>query len=292
MKAFTLQQGSHHQTALRKCLFVLAILGQIGLSSSLLAQHEHHGGQAAEDRVNDTQDASTGSAELAAARRMLHHKNGGLSHWMFLSDRLEYQKDGEQEVALFDWSGWYGKDLNRLLIEAEGELDLTTDEFEDAELRVYFSHAISKYFDVKVGLRHDIEPTTMPGGDRRTHAAFGLRGLAPYWFEVDGEVFLSEDGDVSARIETEYEVLFTQRLIGQFRFELDANVQEVPELSLGSGLSSTEAGFRLRYEIKREFAPYVGIAWKRAFGGTADFLRDSGDDTKGLSGVVGLRFWY
>ena len=121
---------------------------------------------------------------------------------------------------------------------------------------------------------------------------FGVQGLAPYWFEVDAAAFVSDDGDVSARLEAEYELFLTQKLILQPRAELDFAVQDVPELGIGSGLSTAEAGLRLRYEFRREFAPYIGVSWRRAFGETADFTRADGEDVESISFVAGLRLWF
>ncbi|RME61879.1 MAG: copper resistance protein B, partial [Alphaproteobacteria bacterium] len=141
--------------------------------------------------------------------------------------------------------------------------------------------------DLQAGVRHDFEPDPS-----RTFGVIGIQGLAPYWFEIDAAAFISGDGDVSARIEAEYELLLTQRLILQPRVELNFAVQEVEELGIGSGLSIAEAGLRLRYEIDRQFAPYVGFSWNRKIGDTADFARADGEDVGALSFVAGLRMWF
>jgi copper resistance protein B len=120
----------------------------------------------------------------------------------------------------------------------------------------------------------------------------GIEGLAPYWFEVDAVAFVSNKGDVSARFEGEYDLRLTQKLILQPRIELDLALQDVPEIGLGSGLSAAEAGLRLRYEIAPEFAPYVGVAYERAFGDTAGFRRAAGEEAGGLSLLVGVRAWF
>jgi copper resistance protein B len=119
-----------------------------------------------------------------------------------------------------------------------------------------------------------------------------VQGLAPYWFEVDAAAFLSTKGDLTARVEAEYDQRITQRLILQPRVEFDLAAQDVPELGIGSGLSTAELGARLRYEFKPQFAPYVGVEYERAFGDTADFRRAEGEDVGGWSFLIGLRAWF
>jgi copper resistance protein B len=136
-------------------------------------------------------------------------------------------------------------------------------------------------------VRHDFKPDPS-----RTYGVLGIQGLAPYWFEVDAAGFVSNEGDVSARLEAEYDFLFTQKLILQPRTELNFAVQDVKELGIGSGLSTAELGLRLRYEIVREFAPYVGVSWTRLVGKTEDFARDEGEDVSSVSFVAGVPLWF
>ncbi|WP_374516184.1 copper resistance protein B, partial [Brevundimonas sp.] len=117
-------------------------------------------------------------------------------------------------------------------------------------------------------------------------------GLAPHWWEVDAAAFLSTEGDLTARVEAEYDQRLTQRLILQPRFEVDLSASDIPELGLGSGLTSVEAGLRLRYEFRREFAPYVGVEWSRALGDTADLVEAAGGDPEETRFVLGLRAWF
>ena len=192
----------------------------------------------------------------------------------------------DEEVLVFDGQGWYGGDINKLWIKAEAEYSFEEDELEDAEIQALWSRAIAPYFDVQAGLRYDLEPKG------RTHAVIGLQGLAPYWFEVDAAAFVSTEGDVTARIEAEYELLLTQRLILQPRLEAALSAQDIPELQIGSGLTNLDAGLRLRYEVLREFAPYVGVEWQRAIGDTADFIEASGGEKDQTALLVGVRTWF
>ena len=224
---------------------------------------------------------------LAASRAALHHHMGGQQIPMLFVDRLEYRSNEGDAQLLWDAQASYGGDINRVLLKTEGEYALDEEDTEAAEVQALYSRAVSAYFDVQAGLRYDPQPTP-----DRYSAVLGFQGLAPYWFELDVAAFVSERGDVSARLEAEYDLLLTQRLILQPRVELDAALQDVPELGRGSGLGGVAAGLRLRYEIRREFAPYIGVEWERALGDTADFSRADGDSVSRLSWVAGFRCWF
>lgn len=228
-----------------------------------------------------------GKQAMDEALQAFRRASGGTAHYLLLGERLEYQTNEGDPAFLWDTQGWVGGDINRLWVKAEGEYLLEDELFEEAELQALYSRAISPYFDLQAGVRHDFEPDPS-----RSFGVLGVQGLAPYWFEVDASAFVSDDGNLSARIEAEYELLLTQRLIAQPRTELSFAIQDVPELGIGSGLSSAELGLRLRYEIRREFAPYVGVSWVRAVGESADFAREEGEDVGSVSFVAGLRLWY
>ena len=217
----------------------------------------------------------------------LAKEHGGALMTMVRGERLEYARDDGEESLLWDLELWLGGDLNKLWIKTEGVYEPDAGEVADGEAQALWSHAVSRYFDLQAGVRFDFEPEPT-----RAHAVIGLQGLAPYWFEIDTALFVSDDGDVSARFEAEYDILLTQRLIAQPRFELELAAQEVPELGIGSGVPAVGAGLRLRYEIVRELAPYVGIAWEELTGDTADLARAAGEPTSSTSLLVGLRFWY
>jgi len=203
------------------------------------------------------------------------------------ADRFEYQRNKGSNALLWDGQGWIGGDYNRFWLKTEGEYLGEAGKLEDAEIQGLYSRPISPFFDFQAGVRQDLQP-----GARRTFGVVGVQGLAPYWFEVDAGLFISHDGDVSAGVETEYEMRLTQRLILQPRAELNFALHDVERLAIGPGLSTAESGARLRYEFKREFAPYIGVAWVRAAGATADFLRRGGKTPSNLSIVVGIRFWH
>lgn len=210
---------------------------------------------------------------------------GGQKFATLMVDRLEVRNEGDQGALLWDTKGWYGGDLTKLRLKAEGVLDLAGP-VEDAQFQALYSRAISTYFDVNAGLRQDVG-----AGPDRTHLVLGVEGLAPYWFDVDTAAFLSDKGELTARIEAEYELLFTQRLILQPRAEVDFAAQDVPERGIGAGLSKFELGLRLRYELAREYAPYIGLAWEHDVA-NASFTRAEGGDPSALLALVGVRAWF
>jgi copper resistance protein B len=224
--------------------------------------------------------------EMAAAREAVQAGSGHQTDWYVQIDRFETQFGGDENTQVWDTQGWYGGDINKLWFKAEGEYSFGTDEIEDAELQALWSRAISPYFDFQAGVRYDFEP----GG--RTHTVVGVQGLAPYWFELDAAAFVSTKGDVTARIEAEYEFLLSQRLILQPRAEINLSAQDIPELQIGSGITNIEAGLRLRYEFVREFAPYIGVAWQSSLGETADIIKAAGGETARTVFVLGIRAWY
>jgi len=204
----------------------------------------------------------------------------------FQADRMEYRAHNGKDGYVWDAQGWIGDDHNKLWGKSEGE-GAFGEAIENAEAQALYSRPVSPFFDVQAGLRQDLG-----SGPDRTYGVIGLQGLVPYWFEVDSAFFISDKGDVTARIEAEYELLFTQRLVLQPRAELNFAFQDVDEQGVGSGLSTAEVGARLRYEFTRQFAPYVGISWERAVGDTADFVRAEGGDPGTTSFVAGIRLWF
>ena len=209
---------------------------------------------------------------------------------LVLFDLLEYQQTGTENPVTWDMLWWIGGDFTRLWIKSEGAHSTTVGSG-DVEVQALFSRLFAPFWEWQAGLRLDIRYGT---GTARTRvlAVVGLEGLAPYWFEMEPAVFVSQDGDISARVTTTYDMFVTQRLIAQPRIEVNAAVQDVPEFGVGSGLNDLDLGFRLRYEIRREYAPYVGISWLRRFAGTADLARLSGGAVSDLAAVGGLRVWF
>ena len=225
-------------------------------------------------------------SDMGGAREELRAEQGAFRAYSILIDQLEVRIGNGEEGYRWDAQGWYGGDINKLYITTEGEGSFG-EETEDAEVQALWSRAITPWFDFQAGLRYDFRPEP-----KRGHLVVGLQGLMPYLFEVDAAAFVSDDGDVSARVEAEYDLLMTQRLILQPRAEVNLAVQEVAELGIGSGINDVELGVRLRYEFAREFAPYVGVHWERKLGETADFARDEGESVDDLFFLAGVRIWF
>lgn len=204
---------------------------------------------------------------------------------MLVIDQLEVRTSDESNPVIWDAEGWVGKDLNKLWIKSDGTY--VDSQIEETELQLLYSRAIMPFWDLQLGWRRNIRPSP-----DRDWIAFGAKGLAPYYFDVDAAFFVGDSGRTSLRFKAEYDFMLTQRLILVPDLELNLYGQDDYETGIGSGLSSIEAGLRLRYEIRREFAPYIGLNWTGLYGRTADLARDEGEDTNELQFVVGIRSWF
>jgi copper resistance protein B len=214
-----------------------------------------------------------------------HAVHDNAVHRFALLDRLETWNEDDASPIAWEGSGWIGTDLNRAWIRSEGEaLD---GRVESANVELFYGRAIARWWDAVVGVRHDFGD-----GPSRTFAAVGVMGLAPYMFEVEATAYLGESGQTGLGLEAEYETLFTNRLILQSVIEAEAWGKDDPARGIGSGLAKVEAGFRLRYEFTRKFAPYVGIVRERVFGQTADFREAKGVEVDDTRFVIGLRTWF
>jgi copper resistance protein B len=231
------------------------------------------------------QDAHEPGA-MAHAKDHLLQMHGNSLNYLVIGERLENQVHDGESSLVWEAQGWFGYDINKLWVKTEGLYDSETNHTKDLELHALWSHAIAPYWDVQVGWRHDFEYSS------RNYAVIGLMGLAPYWFEVDATAFLSDDGDASARLEAEYELRFSQRLILQPRVELNYDFSNVSEASFGQGMHTGEFGLRLRYEFRREIAPYLGVTWKKTWGGETSIMQTTKQNTNETSIVLGVRAWY
>lgn len=210
-----------------------------------------------------------------------------MTHSKFLLDQFEHAFAEPSDALHFNFLGWIGGDYNRLWLKSEGEKRYSG-ALEDTDVQVLYGRLISPFWDFQGGARYF---RARPGAPSRGSAVIGVQGLAPYWFEVEAAAFISHKGEVSSRLEAEYDLRLTQRLIAQPRAEVNLAVQSVRELGIGRGFNDGEFGLRLRYEIRREFAPYAGIVWTSRFGQTADFARREGEPVRNLGLVLGIRMW-
>lgn len=204
---------------------------------------------------------------------------------MLLFDRLEYFDGRDGHGTAFDAQAWYGNDENRLWLKAEGET--VAGRLQDLRVEALWDRPVSAFWDMQAGGRHDAGI-----GPDRNWAAFGIQGLAPYWFELQATVYVGQSGRTALRFDSEYELLLTQRLILQPRFEANLYGRDDPRRGIGSGLSDAALGLRLRYEITRRFAPYLGVEFERRFGKTATLARSSGEPAFDSRIVAGMRFWF
>ena len=202
-------------------------------------------------------------------------------------DQLEYRQQDGNDLIVWEGQGRIGDDENKLTLKTEGEYVRNADLFENAEFQLLYQRLISDFFDAQIGIRQDIKPDPS-----RTFGVIGINGLAPQWFETDASFFVSQKGDTSLRLEAEYDILFTQRLVLEPSAEINIAFSNDEKTGVGSGLSDVELGLRLRYEIAREFAPYIGINWERKIGKTSDFASEEGEDPNVFSVVAGLRIFF
>ncbi len=211
------------------------------------------------------------------------HPHGSEAYHMF---KLEtgYGAGQEGPVASWDFDGWYGTDENKLWLKSEGENSDGT--LEKAEFWAMYSRNVSTFWDVQGGIRHDIQPHST------SYAVLGVEGLAPYFFETEAHLFVSDEGDITARVRQENDFLVTQRLILQPYAELNLSAQDVDEQEVGAGFTDGEIGLQTRYEITRKFAPYVDVRYERKFGETSSMAKSNGEDNDNLVAGVGLRLMF
>lgn len=205
-------------------------------------------------------------------------------NFQVLFDQLEWQFVHGEPGSRWDSKAWIGGDRNRLWIRSEG--DAVDGILDTAEAQVLFGRSITRWWDVVAGVRFDARPSPS-----HTWAALGIQGTAPMFFDVQATAFGGQSGHLAARVEVEYDLLLTQRLVLQPLVELSLAAASDPDRGIGAGLSTGEVGFRLRYEIRRELAPYAGVVWHRKLFGTGDAARERGGDAGGWHVVSGLRFW-
>ncbi|MBL8552215.1 MAG: copper resistance protein B [Hyphomonadaceae bacterium] len=220
--------------------------------------------------------------EMAAARRQLRREHGGAIVSNLMADIAEFQLGDDETRFHWEGEGWIGGDINRFVLKTEGEAG--EDDVESAEVQALYSRAIGPYFDLQAGVRYDIEPSP-----HRAYAVLGFEGVAPYWFETTGALFVSDQGEVSARLEGSYDARLTQRLILQPRAEINVSADDVAERAMGSGLTDVELGLRLRYDITRNVSPYIGVSYETKLGDTADYARAAGEDESDARFVAGVR---
>lgn len=205
---------------------------------------------------------------------------------LFHAFRLETDYGGGTDgpVASWDFDGWIGGDYNKLWLKSEGER--SDGETEQAEFWALYSRNIATFWDLQAGIRHDMQPQST------NYFVFGIEGLAPYFIETEAHLFISDEGDFTARLRREHDLLITQRLILQPYGEINLSAQDVPEQEIGAGFTEGEIGLQTRYEFTRKFAPYVDFRYERKFGETSSIAKDEGEDNDDFIAAVGLRLMF
>ena len=211
-------------------------------------------------------------------------------YWLGI-DQLEWRGNDGPDALRWDLQGWWGTDRHKAWLKSEGEQSTEGPSAGDAEVQLLYSRMIAPFWDAQIGVRQDFLFGAGPNRER-TFGVLGLQGLARYWFELEPSLFVSDDGDVSFRLAGTYDLYVTQRLVAQPRLELNAAASDASRFGIESGVNDIELGLRLRYEIRREFAPYLGVNWLRRLGDTADLARNEGEEIDVVGVVVGIRIQF
>ena len=232
-------------------------------------------------------DARSGdySDGIAASPARGLHMHGGAPAGMLLIDQLEAFHGRDANGQSWEIQGWYGNDSDKLWLRSEGER--SHGKLEDGNVEAFWNRNVATFWSTQLGVRHDFGE-----GPARSWAAFGVQGLAPYWFELEATGYAGAGGRTAARLRAEYELLFTQRLILQPEAEINLYGKNDPQRRIGRGISDVQFSLRLRYEIRRQFAPYVGVNWVRRVGTSADYARQDRQPVLDRQIVAGVRIWF
>lgn len=271
--------------AVTRRLVRVALVSVVLAAAPTASRAQQAGTQADQDDEPRTPTPLLTDADRAAAFPDIdvHAPHGDSTHAFFLFDEIEWQTT-EHNALHWETHAWIGGDRNRLWIRTDSTGD---DREQGAVAQVLYGRAFARWWDVVAGVRQDIG-----AGPAQTWAAFGVQGLAPYWFEIEATGFLSEGGQTAARFEVEYELLVTNRLVVQPRFETNLYGKASAARRIGAGISNLELGLRVRYEFRRELAPYVGVVWDNLLGATAEFAETAGERFDGPRLVAGVRVWF
>jgi copper resistance protein B len=248
---------------------------------------------AAEHVPPDPPTAALGPMSAREMSRMME-MDDTRSFGTVIIDQLEWRNADAGSAAAWDAEAWYGGDYNKLWLKTEGQsFDATGPQTGrrgsslEASADLLWDRIISRWWNLQAGLRQDFGD-----GPGRTWGAFGIEGLAPFGVDAQATLYLGEEGRSALRVKAEYDLYLTQRLVVQPKIEANAYGRADPQRNVGTGLSNADLGLRLRYEFRREFAPYIGLDWSRAVGSTAGLIRDRGRDPDDLQVVAGLKIWF
>jgi copper resistance protein B len=277
-------------SAMIRLHIALTLFGSIVASAAAQEQHQHHAHHSDERTQSELahippdppQHPMGDMSEKEMAEMMA--MDDAAPFGMVAFDQLEWRATDGAEALFWDGRAWFGNDYDKALLKTEGE---RVEGDYEGSVELLWDRVISRWWSLQGGVAQDFGD-----GPARTWATFGVQGLAPYWFEVEALAYVGEEGRTAANFSAEYEMFLTQRWILQPKVELQLYGKDDQANGIGSGFSEAELGLRLRYEIRREFAPYLGVVWSRKLGDTADLARKHGDDTDELQFVAGLRVWF
>lgn len=231
--------------------------------------------------------APAANAEDAPSHWPMVHEHEDPLLTKFMLDRFEWRDANTTDSFYWEAQAWIGHDLNKLWLKTEGARSNGTTE--DADVEAYYSRAVAAFWDAQVGLRHDFSTSEQPARD---WFGAGFKGLAPYLFEVDATAYLGDAGRSALRFKAEYDLWLTQKWVFMPEVELNAYGKDDPERNIGSGLSDASLSLRVRYDIRREFAPYLGVQWSQKYSGTADYARAAGEPVSETVLLAGIRAWW
>lgn len=259
--------------------------GKIGISIAMLSLIGLILSMACQAAKAQTTQAPVKTSKTAPSTVPPVEDNQIFTHVLF--DQFEGRTDGSNSNLRWDGEGWIGTDMSRLWLKSEGFAG--NGKVSDGDVEAFYDHPIprTRYFDAQIGVREDLDSEP-----RRTWGAIGMEGLAPYFFQVEPTFYFRDGGHVAGRLTTTYDLLVTQRLIAQPELEMNFYSKRDVQRLIGSGLSDLDTGLRLRYEISRKFAPYIGFAYTRKFGDTATLSRQAGEAVSAPRLTFGVRFWY
>ena len=241
--------------------------------------------QAAPQPVTPIPPISDGDRAAAFPDVEVHALQDRALNYFVRFDQLEVQGGKRGYGVGWESRGWIGRDLNRLWFRTEGESG--GGRINEAAFHLFYGRAFARWWDVVVGLRQDFRP-----GPAQSWLAVGVQGVAPYWFDVEATAYLGAGGQTAARVRAEYELLFTRRLALQPLVEVNLYGKTNAERRIGASVSSFDAGLRIRYEVRRELAPYLGVTWHTRGAESAGFAEAAGESARGRRIVAGLRFWF
>lgn len=255
--------------------------------SSAMSGHEEHAGHGMADLSPPltTDNNAEEAARTPGPGDHAGHEEGPDRYLWLKLDQLEAVDPADGEASAWKGGASWGTSLDRIWLTSEGSRE--DGRLGDVDTQLYWSHAFRRWWNTTVGVRTDNGP-----GDSRTWAAVGVRGLAPYWFEAAATLYFSDNDQTALRLEADYELLLTNRLILQPEVELNFYGREEAARQQGEGLADSTVGLRLRYEVRRKFAPYVGVEWVRLYGQTEDLASAAGERVHDGRAVAGVRIWY